>query len=85
MTESEFLAALREREGLRRAVLQKIVIDTKLRGCTFEIVTDRAYSSEDERAASAVVRSAVPRSLGTAVRIHKLVADAQRVLRKIVD
>ena len=85
MTESEFLAALREREGLRRAVLQKIVIDTKLRGCTFEIVTDRAYSSEDERAASAVVRSAVPRSLGTAVRIHKLVADAQLVRRKIVE
>ena len=64
MTESEFLAALREREGLRRAVLQKIVIDTKLRGCTFEIVTDRAYSSEDERAASAVVRSGRPALFG---------------------
>ena len=43
MTEQEFLAALHKLDGLRHAVLQKIVVDTKLRGCTFEIVTDQAY------------------------------------------
>ena len=85
MTEQEFLAALHKLDGLRHAVLQKIVVDTKLRSCTFEIVTDQAYSTADERAAAAVVRSAVPHSLGTAVRIHKLVADAQLIRRKIVE
>ena len=83
--QAAFLEALHAREGLRRAVLQRIVVDTKLRGCTFEIVTDTAYTPEDERAAAAAARAAVPRSLGTAVRIHKLIADPQIVRRKIVE
>ena len=51
--QAAFMEALHAREGLRRAVLQKIVVDKKLRGCTFEIVTDAAYTPDDERAYSA--------------------------------
>ena len=83
--QAAFMEALHAREGLRRTVLQKIVVDKKLRGCTFEIVTDAAYTPDDERAAAAAARAAVPRSLGTAVHIRKLVADPAIVRRTILE
>lgn len=85
MTQSEFLAQLHEREGLKRAVLNRITVDESARECTFWLVTDTAYSAEDAEAVSGLVRAAVPESLHSSVRIRKLVADPQIIRHKIVE
>ena len=85
MNQTEFLARLHENEGLSRAVLRGIDIDARSRACTFDIVTDSAYSEEDERAAAALVREAVPQSMRSLCSIHKLVADEHLVKTKILN
>lgn len=85
MTKSEFLEKLRTRENFARAVLHKISIDRQAKRCEFFIVTDRAYTPEDETFALETVRAAVPSSLESVVMIRKLVADAQLVKRKIAE
>ena len=85
MTRTEFLEKLHGRENFKRAVLSKIVVDRGARSCEFSIVTDSAYTPEDEAFAAQAVREAVPDSLQTSVKISKLVADAQIVRHKIVD
>lgn len=85
MTQTEFLARLRESKGLQRAVVSEIDIDASSRICSFHIVTDTAYSEGDANAARALVREAVPASMRAAVSIHKLVADEQLVKRKILE
>ena len=85
MTQDEFMRRLHEREGLRSAVLNKITVDRSARSCVFGIVTDVPYTEEDEKAAAALAREAVPATLRTGVRIVKLSADPQIVRKKIMQ
>lgn len=85
MTKAEFLEKLRTRENFARAVLHKITIDREGKRCVFSVVTDCAYTPEDEAFARNAVREAVPRSLEGEVEIRKLVADPQLVRRKITE
>ncbi len=85
MTQTEFLSRVRSNEGLRRAVLHKISVDTHARTCLFDLVTDLPYTQEDERAAQEAVREAVPAALEPRLRIRKLVADEQIVRHKILE
>ena len=85
MTRTEFLARIRERENLSRAVLNRIDVDRSTRTCEFTLVTDRSYTPEDEEFAEKAVREAVPDSLKVSVKIRKLVADPELVRHKITD
>lgn len=85
MTRNEFLERVREKENLSRAVLNKIVVDRSARRCEFTLITDRAYTQEDEAFAESAVREAVPASLQASVKIKKLVADEQLVRQKICE
>lgn len=85
MTRTEFLARIRERENLSRAVLNRIDVDRSTRTCEFTLVTDRSYTPEDEAFAEKAVREAVPDSLKVSVKIRKLVADPELVRHKITD
>ena len=85
MTREEFLERLHGRENFGRAVLNKIEIDKDKRRCEFTLVTDAAYTPEDEAFAEKLAREAVPASLAVSVKISKLVADAQLVRHKIVE
>ena len=85
MTRTEFLARIHERENLKRAVLNKIVLDKENRRCEFSLVTDLAYTPDDEKFAAEAVRAAVPDSLETSVKLAKLVADPQLVRHKITE
>ena len=76
---------LHGRENFGRAVLNKIEIDKDKRRCEFTLVTDAAYTPEDEAFAEKLAREAVPASLAVSVKISKLVADAQLVRHKIVE
>ena len=83
MNEQEFLARVHASEGLRHAVLRAIEVDRASNICTFELVTDLPHTEEDEKAALAAVRAAVPQALRARVRFIKLVADEQLVRNKI--
>ena len=83
MNEQEFLTRVHASEGLRHAVLRAIEVDRASNICTFELVTDLPHTEEDEKAALAAVRAAVPQALRARVRFIKLVADEQLVRNKI--
>ena len=85
MNEQEFLARVRGSEGLRRAVLRAVEVDRAAKTCLFELVTDTAYTEEDERAAQAAAQAAAPAPFRAEVKLIKLVADAQLVRGKIRD
>ena len=85
MTQEDLIGRIQQLEGLQHAVLNGIIIDTHARECVFEIITDRAYSREEENEAALLVRQAVPDSLKATVRIRKLVADPQLICHKILE
>lgn len=85
MTQEDLIGRIQQLEGLQHAVLNGIIIDTHARECVFEIITDRAYSREEENEAALLVRQAVPDSLKATVRIRKLVADPQLIRHKILE
>ena len=85
MDEREFLTNLRSRENFRRAVLSKITIDKRTRGARFCIVTDTAFTAQDEEFITDLVKRAVPPSLSASYEIKKLVCDEQLVRHKILD
>lgn len=85
MTQEEFLERLRESEGFHRAVLNKIVIDSSAKQCEFYVVTDHAYTSEEESALNRLVREAIPMSMRTVVKVSKVAADLQLIRKKILQ
>ncbi len=85
MTQAEFLKKIRDLEGLKSAVLRKIVINTRKKTCVFEVITDRPYTPQDERAAAQIVREAAPASFSAELKLIKLVADPQLVRHKILE
>lgn len=85
MTEEVFTARIRQSEGLSRAVLSGIEIDRGTRECLFEIITDRVFSEEDEKAALAAAEEAAPSGLLAKVRIEKRATDVQIVRQKTTE
>ena len=85
MNQNEFLTKIRNADGLKNAVLNKICVDTRARVCRFDIVTDTAYTNEDAAFAEKTVREAVPGFLQAEAKIVKLVADEQLVRHKILE
>lgn len=84
MTQKEFLQRLREREGFVNAALNKITVGKARRVCLFTVMTDRPYSEEDEAFAKALVREAVPQSMRSGIKICKIAADSQLIVREIL-
>lgn len=85
MNQTEFLAQIRESDGLKNAVLHRICVDMRARSCRFEIVTDSSYSEEDIAQAERTARAAVPASMQAEVKVVKLIADEQIVRHKILE
>ena len=83
MTKSEqYLAQIRRSEGLKRAIIQKIEIERGGKRIVFCLLTDLAFREEDERWAREVTSRFVPESFESDVRIQKLVAASDLVVRK---
>ena len=79
------MARLHERENFGRAVLGKIVLNKTGRACEFCIVTDRAYTAEDEAYARELAAKAAPASLSASVKLTKLVAEDGLVKHRICE
>jgi len=82
MKTNEFLAELRQSEGLKSAIVSEIRVSERYKTVEFHIITDRTYSDGDEAYALKVVQKYVPEAR-VSVKISKLVADESIVSRKI--
>lgn len=82
MKTNEFLAELRQSEGLKSAIVSEIRVSERYKTVEFYIITDRTYSDGDEAYALKIAQKYVPEAR-VSVKISKLVADESIVSRKI--
>ena len=85
MNGEEFIGRVRERECFAHAILHKITVYRSEKRCEFSLITDRAYTEEDEKYLSEVVCEAAPQPLAASVSIVKQNADPQIVRNKIIE
>lgn len=85
MNEQEFLTALRERENLKKALINKIIIDRRTRRIHFILITEHAFTPQDEEFISELINKAVPQAFNGSFEIRKLVCDEGLVRHKILE
>ena len=85
MEENEFIGRLRSRENFARAVLNKIRIDRRRKSIGFCIITDSAFTPQDEEYVAELVQSAAPAPFTGVYEIKKIVCDEQLVRNKILE
>ena len=83
MRSERYLNEIREAEGLKRAVLQKIVVDGKT--AEFFLLTDLTYSAEDVAHADSVSARYAPAGFAAKARITKSVPSAEGVRRALAQ
>lgn len=82
---SEYLAEIREMQGLKNAILCGIVVEKRTDSAEFFLVTDRTYSAMEEENAREISTSYLPKGMTARVRIVKRVPDAQTVKNRIFE
>ncbi len=81
----EYLAEIREREGLKNAILCSITLSKKENAAEFFLVTDRTYTVRDEAAARALSQKYLPEGVEARVKIVKRVPDAEGLKARIFE
>lgn len=83
MRSKQFLDELRQNDALKRAVLNKLVVEGKT--VTFHIVTDVTYGQEDVSYAKNVASRYTPRGYTAEVKLLKSVPDAAGIRKAVAD
>ena len=83
MKSRQFLDEIRECEALRRAVLNKIVVEGQT--VTFHLITDMTYTQEDAAFARTVASRYTPAGYAAAVKMMKSVPSEEGVRKAIAD
>ncbi len=83
MKSSDYLNEIRKAEGLRRAVLKKIVVEG--RDVVFHLLTDVNYTDGDCAAAERVSQAYVPAGYTARVRVMKSVPGEEGVKRAVAE
>ena len=81
----EYLTKIREREGLKNAILCGITLCKKEMSAEFFLVTDKTYSLLDEAAARSVSESFLPSGVEARVKIVKRVPDKNGLRKRIFE
>ncbi|MBQ8320231.1 MAG: hypothetical protein IJX81_05060 [Clostridia bacterium] len=79
----EYLEKIRELNGLKHAVLSSITVDKRALTAQFCLITDRAYTQEEEERAKEISFSFLPKPLIATVRIVKRVPDEEGLRSRI--
>lgn len=79
-----FIEEIRKIPSLNTAIISSVTLIKDKRRVEVDIVTDKAYSGEDEAAAKEAVCAFVPDFFSCALKITKLTPDEQMVARKIL-
>ena len=83
MRSEEFLNGIRGAEGLKRAILKKIVVEK--REIVFHLVTDLSYTKEDVAHANEIASHFAPAGYSASVRVVKSVPSEEGVRRAVAD
>ena len=81
----EYLAKIRESDGLKNALLHGIIVFTKEKRAEFSLITDKAYTALEEMKAQKISESFLPSGFTATVKIIKRVPDAGILRRKIYE
>ena len=79
----EYLRSVRAIDGLRNAILAGINVYKKERIAEFLLITDRAFTSEEEREAKETSQKFLPAEFSARVKIVKRVLDAELLKENI--
>ncbi len=80
---AEYLAEIREIDGLRNAILTGITVSKKEKIAEFALVTDKTYTVKEEGEAQDICRKYLPDGFGAAIKIIKRVPDAEIIKKQI--
>ena len=80
---TEYLETIRESAGLKNAILRGISVTKRTKTAEFFLVTDKAYTQNDEARAQSVTQSFLPSGFTAKMHIEKRVPDAEILKRKI--
>ena len=81
----EYLRAMRALDGLRNVILAGINVYKKEKKAEFLLVTDRAFTAEEEREAVRISGEFLPEGLSAKVKIAKRMIDEELVRERIFE
>ncbi len=79
----EFLSKIRELKGLKHAILCGITVAKREKKAEFALVTDLAYSEQEEETAQNICAQYVPKGFFATIKIAKRVPDEEMLKNKI--
>ena len=82
---SEYLAEIREIQGLKNAILCGITLTKKDETAEFFLVTDKTYSVMDEARAREISERYLPQGMTAKMTIAKRVPDAETIRARILE
>ncbi len=81
----DFLAEIRDANGLKNAILYGITVSKRDRTAEFSIVTDKAYTEREAHLAEIIAQKYLPEGLRAKIKMIKRVPDAESLKGKIYD
>ena len=81
----EYVARLRELNGLKNVILYGITVTQKDKVAEFSLVTDKTYSAMETATAQEITQEYLPAGFSAKVKIIKRVPDAETIKKKIYD
>lgn len=81
----EYLAEIREIQGLKNAILCGITLTKKDESAEFFLVTDRTYTTMDEARAREISERYLPQGMSAKIKISKRVPDAETIRARILE
>ncbi len=82
---SEFLQKIRELNGLKNAILCGITLSKRKATAEFLLVTDKAYSAEEEKSATAICGGFLPEGITPTLKIVKRNPDEEMIKARIYE
>ena len=81
----EFLTNIRTLNGFKNAILRGITLDKKKMSAEFLIITDKAYTKEEENTVTTICKNYLPESFSALAKIVKRLPDEEILKDKIYE
>ena len=82
---NKFLEEIHALNGLQNAILTEISVTKRTKNAEFTLVTDKAYTVEEERSAQRICQNYLPNGFTASVRMIKRVPDETILRKKIYE
>ena len=79
----QYLQEIRKLDGLKNAILCQITLSKREKSAEFFLVTDKAYTGEEEKEALAISQNYLPNGISAKLKITKRVPDKEVLKKKI--